>query len=471
MTPRFLALLAALSLVATRTAGAQGITPTTKPLAAAPDEYRRGADTLIESAMKSSVGLERLAYLSDRIGNRLSGSPQLDQAIAWAVSEMKADGLDNVHTEKVMVPHWVRGKESAELVTPIARPLVMLGLGGSIGTPEKGITAEVVTVSDFNELDRRGAAGEVRGKIVCYDVPFTDYGDTVRYRTQGASRAARWGAVASLTRSVGPRSLRTPHTGAMRYDDKQPKIPAAAITIEDAETLHRMQGRGERPVVTLHMEARMLPDAPSANVVADWRGREKPDEIVLVGGHLDSWDVGTGTNDDGGGALAAWEAVRLLKALNVRLRRTVRVVLFTNEENGTRGGVGYFDAHKSELANHVFALESDSGIGPPTGFTLNTGAVEALLPVGDLLQATGATKIEVGGGGADVGPLLAGGVPGGELTNDMTLYWQVHHTPADTFDKVDPKAFRRCVAALAVMIYVAAESPERLRTVTPPAGK
>lgn len=426
------------------------------------DDYRSVTDTLIESAMKSSVAYDRLAYLSDRIGNRLSGSPSLDAAIAWAVAEMKKDGLENVHAEPVKVPHWVRGKESAELVSPTKRSLVMLGLGGSIGTGKRGITAEVVTVTDFAELDKRGAAGEIKGKIVCYDAPFTNYGTTVRYRWQGAIRASQWGAIASLTRAVGTHSLRTPHTGAMGYDPKFPKIPAAAITAEDAETLHRMQERGEHPVVTLKMEAKTLPDAPSANVVADWRGREKPDEIVLVGGHLDSWDVGTGTNDDGGGALAAWEAVRLLKILNLHPRRTVRVVLFTNEENGGRGADGYHDAHKDELGKHVFALESDSGIGQPTGFTLNEKALAVLQPVASLLTETGANKLVVGGGGADVAPLLESGVFGGELSNDMTTYWQVHHTPADTMDKVDAKEFKRCVAALAILIYIAAEMPERI---------
>lgn len=427
------------------------------------DVYRHTTDTLIESAMKSSVAYDRLAYLSDRIGNRISGSAQLDQAIEWAKKEMTADGLENVHTETVMVPRWVRGKESAELVSPTKRSLIMLGLGGSIGTGKRGITAEVVTVSDFAELDKRGAGGEIKGKIVCYNVPFTQYGETVRYRTGGAVRAAKWGAVASLTRSVGTRSLQTPHTGGMRYDDKTPKIPSAAITAEDAEALARMQLRGEHPVVTLKMEAKTLSDVPSANVVAEWRGREKPNEIVVVGGHLDSWDVGTGSNDDGGGCMAVWEAVRLLKMLNVRPRRTVRVVLFTNEENGLRGGTGYAKAHAAEIPDHVFALESDSGVGKPLGFSLDAGTVSILQPLlADLLKETGATDIEIGGGGADISPLLSSGVPGGELTNDMTMYWQIHHTPADTMDKIDPKEFKRCVAALAVLTYIVAERPERL---------
>lgn len=427
------------------------------------DVYRQTTDTLIESAMKSSVAHDRLAYLSDRIGNRISGSAQLEQAIEWAKREMIADGFEKVHTETVMVPRWVRGKESAEMVSPIKRPMSMLGLGGSVGTGKRGISAEVITVSDFAELDKRGATGELKGKIVCYNAPFTQYGETVRYRTSGAVRAAKWGAVASLTRSVGTRSLQTPHTGAMRYDDKTPKIPSAAITAEDAEALARMQQRNEHPVVTLKMEAKTLSDVPSANVVGEWHGREKPEEIVVVGGHLDSWDVGTGTNDDGGGCMAAWEAVRLLKMLGLRPRRTVRVVLFTNEENGLRGGTGYARAHSNEIDNHVFALESDSGVGRPLGFSLDAGTVSVLKPlIADLLKETGATEIETGGGGADISPLLSSGVPGGELTNDMTMYWQIHHTQADTMDKVNPKEFKQCIAALAVLTYVVAEMPERL---------
>lgn len=413
--------------------------------------------------MGSSFAYDRLAYLSDRIGNRLSGSPRLDQAIEWAKKEMIADGLENVHTETVMVPRWVRGKESAEMVAPVKRSMVMLGLGGSVGTGRRGITAEVITVSDFAELDERGAAGEIKNKIVCYNVPFTRYGETVRYRSSGAVRAAKWGAVASLTRSVGTRSLQTPHTGGMRYDAATRKIPAAAVTAEDAEALARMHRRGERPVITLKMEAKTLSDVPSANVVAEWRGREKPEEIVLVGGHLDSWDVGTGSNDDGGGCVASWEAVRLLKSLGLRPRRTVRVVLFTNEENGLRGGSGYARAHAGEIANHVFALESDSGVGEPLGFSLDARSVAALKPLlTELLKETGATDIVTGGGGADISPLLSQGVPGGELTNDMTTYWQIHHTPADTMDKIDPADFKRCIAALAVLTYVAAEKPERI---------
>src|ERR1041384_1276197 len=242
---------------------------------------------------------------------------------------MKRDGLDNVRKEKVMVPHWVRGEESLELLTPVPRKLQMLGLGNSIATPGEGITAEAIVVRNFFELGRLGE--QVRGKIVVYNAPYVDYGTTVSYRLEGASRAARFGAVAALVRSITPVSLQTPHTGAMNYDPNQPKIPVAAVTIEVAELVQRMNDRGERPRLKLKMEAKFLPDAESANVIAEVKGTEKPDEVIVIGGHFDSWDVGQGAHDDGGGCIVAWEAVRLLKELGLRPRRTIRVVLYTNE--------------------------------------------------------------------------------------------------------------------------------------------
>jgi carboxypeptidase Q len=339
----------------------------------------------------------------------------------------------------------------------------MLGLGNSVGTPPEGVTAEVVVVRSFEELDALGE--KVKGKIVLYNVPYTNYGATVRYRGAGASRAARHGAVASLVRSVGPTSLQTPHTGALNYDDAQPKIPSAALTIEGAETLQRMQERGERIVLRLKMAAKFLPDAESANVVADLRGRERPDEVVLVSGHFDSWDVGQGAHDDGGGCMMAWEAVRLLKKLNLRPRRTVRVVLYTNEENGLRGGQGYLDAHRAEVSKHVLAVESDSGTFRPTGFGLGEGAsLQAradLTEIAKLLAAIKADRIGPSGGGADIGPLMREGVPGMGLNVDGP-YFNYHHTPADTVDKIDPQDMALCVAAMAVMAYVVADMPASL---------
>ncbi|HEU4455512.1 MAG TPA: M20/M25/M40 family metallo-hydrolase [Longimicrobium sp.] len=424
--------------------------------------YRQQADSLIRGALADSAAWNRVAELTDRFGARFSGTESLERSIDWIVEQMRRDGLENVHTEPVMVPRWVRGAESAELVSPRRTALHMLGLGGSVGTPEGGVEAEVLVVGSFEELERR--AGEARGKMVLFDVPFTSYRETVRYRGGGASAAAKAGAVAALIRSVGPFGMQTPHTGSLRYDTMAARIPAAALSMEDAMMLRRMQARGERVRVRLSMGARMLPDAPSRNVVAEIRGRERPDEVVVVGGHIDSWDVGTGAMDDAGGSVAAWEAVRLMKRLNLRPRRTVRVVLWTNEENGLRGANAYRDAHRAEIDKHVLAIESDGGVFAPRGFGFGgtEAGYAAVRPIGALLESIGAGAVEQGGGGADIGPLMALGVPGMGLLVDDTRYFWYHHTDADTVDKLDPAEVARCVAAMAVMAFVAAEMPQPL---------
>src|SRR3954470_24450717 len=296
------------------------------------DVYRDPASRLIGEAVSTTFAWARLAVLTDTIGNRLSGTPALDHAIQWAAAEMKKDGLENVHTERVMVPKWVRGSESVEIVEPARHTMAMLGLGDSVGTTGDGIQAEVLVVHTFDELDAKAATA--RGRIVLFNVPFTSYGETVRFRSMGPSRAAHHGAVGMLIRAVGPAGLRTPHTGALQYSSDVRKIPAAAISSEDADRLQRMSDRGNRVVVRLKMEAHFEADAESANVVGEIRGRERPDEVVVVSGHLDSWDVGAGATDDGGGCVVTWEALRIMKKLNLRPRRTVRVVLWTNEENG-----------------------------------------------------------------------------------------------------------------------------------------
>jgi carboxypeptidase Q len=436
------------------------------PKHAVPDwltPYRDATGRLIGEAVGSDAAWQRLAYLGDTFGNRLSGSPNLEAAIRWAVDEMKRDGLENVHTEAVKVPHWVRGRESLEISGPIPQPLVMLGLGNSVGTPAAGIEAELMVVHTFEELD--AAKDRVKGRIVLFNVPFTTYGDTVRFRAAGPSRVASLGGVAMLVRSVGPAGLRTPHTGALAYVDGQPQIPAAAVTTEDAARLQRMVDRGTTVRLKLMMEARMLPDADSANVVGEIRGRELPNEIVVVSGHFDSWDVGTGSTDDGGGAIASWDVLRMMKKLNLRPRRTVRVVLWTNEENGGRGGLGYRDRHLEELPNHVMMMESDGGVFRPTGFGFSgTEAGRARVrDIATLLAGIHAGAIGPSGGGADIGPSVQqGGIPALSLEVDGN-YFLIHHTPADTVDKIDPLEIAQSSAAIAVMTYVIAEMPERLR--------
>jgi carboxypeptidase Q len=425
--------------------------------------YRDATGRLLGEAVSSDAAWQRLAYLGDTYGHRLSGSPNLEAAIGWAVAEMRRDGLENVHTEAVRVPHWVRGRESLEITGAIPQPLVLLGLGNSVGTPAAGIEADLLVVRSFEELD--GARDRVKGKIVLFNVPFTTYGDTVRYRTTGPSRAGAWGAVAMLVRAVGPAGLRTPHTGTLTYADGQPKIPAAAVSHEDAARLQRMVDRGTTVRLRLTMEAHFLPDADSANVVGEIRGRELPNEVVVIGGHFDSWDVGTGSTDDGGGCVATWEALRLMKKLNLRPRRTVRVVLWTNEENGGRGGQGYRDQHLAELPNHVMMMESDGGVFRPTGFGFSgTEAARARVrDIATLLAGLHADAIGPSGGGADIGPSVQqAGIPALSLDADGN-YFLIHHTPADTVDKIDPLDIARSAATVAVMTYVIAEMPERLR--------
>ena len=427
------------------------------------DPYRDTTSRLLGEALASDFAWQRLAELGDTYGHRLSGSRNLEDAIDWAVEQMKKDGLENVRKEPVKVPHWVRGNESLEIVAPRQHSLVMLGLGNSVGTPAAGVEGELLIVRNFDEL---AAAGDrVKGRIVLFNVPFTTYGETVRFRATGPSRAAALGAIAALVRSVGPPGLRTPHTGGTNYDEAQPKIPAAAVTTEDADRLQRMVDRGNTLRLRLKMEAKFLPDADSFNVVGEIRGRELPDEVIVVGGHFDSWDVGTGSTDDGGGCVVTWEALRLMKKLNIRPRRTIRVVLWTNEENGLRGGNGYRDRYKDQLAKHVLMMESDSGVFRPTGFGFSgsDAARARIKDIATLLRGIQADRIGASGGGADIGPSVqAGSIPAMSLEVDGN-YFLLHHTPADTVDKIDPMDMARASGAIAVMTYVIAEMPERLR--------
>ncbi len=429
------------------------------------DTYRPAADKLIDAALADNDGYAKLAYLCDRIGNRLSGSESLDKAIAWGAEQMKRDGLENVVTPRVKVPHWVRGNESASIVEPVKKPLTILGLGGSIATPKAGITAQVVPVANFAELERKGRAA-VAGKIVLYNAPWEGYGRTVAYRHGGASRAAALGAVAVLVRSVTPVSLQSPHTGAMEYEGSSPKIPAAAVTIEDATLIQRLTDSGVNVTVHLMMEAKTLPDADSANVIGEIPGRELPKEIVVIGGHIDSWDVGAGAQDDGSGIITCLQAAALIKKLGLQPRRTLRVVFWTNEENGGAGGKAYREWAGDTVKNHVAAIEMDGGAEKPLGFGISAGnntasALAHIKDIGKLLERIDAGGIEAGGGGADIGPIMHDGVPGLGVRTVGTHYFDWHHTRADTTDKVKLEDFRLNIASMAVMAYILADMPER----------
>jgi hypothetical protein len=431
-------------------------------LFAATSVFAQDADRLVTAALGNTRAYETLSYLTDEIGPRPSGSANAARAVKWTSEQFRAWGID-VRTEKVTVPHWVRGEEHASLVSHNDQKIVLTALGGSVATPAAGITAEVIEVSSFDELKQLGA--KVKGKIVYYNNPmdfelvkarhgFEAYSRAVIYRGTGASRAAEYGAVAALIRSVGSASLRTPHTGAMRYDPKQPKIPAAAMTIEDAELVHRLIARGDRVRMHVTLTPKTLPDVESANVIAEIRGSEHPEEIVLVGGHLDSWDLGTGAIDDGSGVAMVMETLRLIKESGLRPKRTIRAVLFMNEENGLNGGRAYFAGHKNE--KHVAAIETDAGAAAPTGFntTLKGEALEALTARTKVLDRVGAHRFEFAAEtGADTSFLVESGVAGFGLIPDPLHYFDYHHTPADTLDKIDPKELAQDTAAVAALAW------------------
>ncbi len=436
--------------------------------------YQAAADKIIESARKENDAFLKLQELCDDIGNRLSGSKSLEQAIEWAQQSMKDDGQENVRSEKVTIRKWVRGNESCDLVEPRHYKFDMLGLGGSIGTPSGGISAEVIVVDDKDELDAL-ADDQIAGKIVVFNkaMPMysvadgSGYGQTVAYRSNGAKWASERGGVAALVRSVTAYSLVSPHTGAMRYDAEVKKVPTAAISIEAALMLKRFQNRGIKCVVKLQMDAKDEGEAPSANVVAEIVGTEKPEEIVLIGGHIDSWDVGQGAQDDGAGCVAAMEALNIIRKAGLKPKRTIRVVLWTNEENGLAGARSYLARHQNET--HVAGIESDSGGFKPQGLSIDLQdedkeqvALTQLAEILKLLKPLGATRANTGYSGADVGQLKQLGTACMGLEVDGRLYFNTHHTWADTVDKVNPKELTDCAITLAVTAFVFADMPNRL---------
>lgn len=436
--------------------------------------YHDDAQSIVSATLAGNDAYRKMEELCDDIGHRLSGSKRLERAVQWAADRMRSDGQENVRLEPVEVPHWVRGKESLTMTSPQQYPMSMLGLGMSVGTPPEGITAPVVCVVHKDELDRVGF--KAKGKIVLFNYPMppytkehgTHYGDTVQYRSNGARWASKKGAIACLVRSVTATSLRTPHTGAMRYGDAKVRIPAAAITIEDAEMICRLHARGVEPVVTLKMEAKNLGTVTSHNVIGELVGREKPEEVVVIGGHIDSWDVGHGAHDDGAGCVMAMEAINVLRKLNMVPRRTIRVVLWTNEENGLAGGKEYARRYADDMKNHIVAIESDAGAFKPTGYGAScddkrreNGVIAHMQEILSLLSHIGPMEIERGGGGADISPMKEYGVPMMGHSVDMSTYFNYHHTPADTLDKVDPTLLSENVAVMATVAYIIADMPQR----------
>lgn len=431
-----------------------------------------------QAALTSDYALRQVAYLSNNIGPRLSGSPQAEAAVQYVAAEMRRLGCQ-VTLEKVMVPHWVRGEEQAALVSwpgqvrGTTQKIVLTALGGSVATPPAGTTAEVLVVNSFEELDALGRQ-RVAGKIVLFNVKFDDrmakqgygeeaYGQAVAYRGRGPSAAARLGAVASLIRSVGGAQYRLPHTGSTRYAADAPQIPAAAVTGEDADLIAGLAKQG--PVsMRLLLTPRTLPDAVSYNVIADYRGSERPDEIVIVSGHLDSWDLGTGAIDDASGVAVAMQTIQLLRQLRLRPRRTIRMVAWMNEENGLAGGRAYVKDYEAQLPNHVAAIEMDRGAGHPLGYAAkaSAAALEMLAPVSTVLAASGAglSRREEEAPEADITPLSLAGVPAFGLWQDTRTYFDYHHTSADTFDKIVPEELAENAAVMAVLAYALADMPQ-----------
>lgn len=393
----------------------------------------------------------------DTFGSRFTGTQTLEDSIDYVLNKSISYELENVHGEVVKIPHWVRGFESATLLKPWKKSMAILGLGYSVGTPKEGITAPVIVVDSFDELTSRSR--EVQGKIVVYNQKFISYGETVIYRSKGATEAAKFGARAVLIRSITPESLYTPHTGMQDYDNDAEKIPAACITAEDASLLKRISDKGKEIVVHLKMEAQNLPEKESRNVVAELTGTEKPEGVVVVSGHIDSWDVGEGAMDDGGGAFISWNALRLLKELDFRARRTVRMIMWTSEEMGLIGAQQYVKAHKAEEKNLQFVMESDLGTFVPLGLeytgTFHVGCI--LEEVLKLLSPLGDMNLRTPSNGPDIGYWTAAGVPSGSLWNKNDKYFYYHHTNADTMLVEDPDALDMGTALFAAVSYVLAD--------------
>jgi hypothetical protein len=434
-------------------------------------------EKLRDAAMKSDYAYDALRHLTDNIGPRLSGSPQAQQAVEWVAAEMRKLGAE-VTLEKASVPHWVRGEETGELTawpgqTPgTKQKIVLTALGGSVATPAEGITAPVLAVDDWKQLHALPAE-TVKGKILLFNHPFDKelaatghgleaYGGSVVYRGAGPIAAAAAGAAAVLVRSVGGADFRLPHTGETQYAPGVTKIPAAAVTAEDAELLKALAGEGP---VTMHLvlTPKTLEDAQSYNAIADWKGTEHPEQVVIVSGHLDSWDLGTGAIDDGAGVVVSMQVIQLMKELGIRPRRTIRMIAWMSEEEGSEGAAAYVAEHAAEVGNHVAAIESDLGADHPTGIYY-AGKPELgrwLRPVAQVLDANGAGFLESAQEtGEDIAGLTDKGVPSFAPIQDSRFYFNYHHTAADTFDKIDKKHLNENAAIMAVLAYALADSPE-----------
>lgn len=448
--------------------GAQTATPTPQLYT---DKTLVDLRSIMKAALASDYAYRQTAYLSNNIGPRLSGSPQAERAVEYVAQEMRRLGLE-VRLQRLSVPHWVRGEERGELVefpgmaAGTTQKVVLTALGGSVATPAAGLTAEVVVVRNYEELNSLGRE-KVAGKIVLFNNKFDTamaasgfginaYGQAVQYRGGGAIAAARLGAVGVLVRSPGGSQNRLVHTGSTRYDPNVTAIPAASVSFEDAEMIAYLTGMG-KVRIKLVLTPQTFPNATSYNVIADLKGSERPDEVVIVSGHLDSWDLGTGALDDACGVAVSMQVPYLLKQLGLKPKRTIRMIAYMNEENGLVGGTTYAREEEPNIAKHFAAIEGDLGAAHPVGI-LFTGKPEALpffAPIAAVLrdQGAGISLLQPGGVGADIGPLTQRGVPSFAPYYDTRTYFNYHHTEADTFDKIEPKSLAEAGSVMAVLAY------------------
>ncbi|KAJ8932974.1 hypothetical protein NQ314_014305 [Rhamnusium bicolor] len=432
--------------------------------------YQTVVDKIIDATTNGQfkgATFKELATFVDKFGARLSGTRSLEDSIDYLLDLMKSYGVQNVHGEDVQVPLWVRGNESAKMLLPRETNLAVLALGGSVGTPDEGIEADVVVVRSLEDL-HQNYSNAVAGKIVVFNYEYIRYGVSVSYRRQGPIEAAKHGAVAALIRSVTDFSMNLVHTGQTSYEEGVTKIPAVAITVEDANMFQRYQERGQTVRVKLNIQTESFPEVKSRNTVGEVVGSENPEKVVLVSGHLDSWDVGVGAMDDGGGAFISWYSLVVLKSLGIVPKRTVRAVLWTAEENGMAGVIGYDAAHKDELKDFIFVMESDEGTFTPLGLEFIAGKKRDLHSHRDIedddsisnwllapINATQAVRSS-GGVGSDI-TIWKDVIPTGSLLNDNGKYFWYHHTKADTMDVLDPDTLDKATALWASVAYVVAD--------------
>ena len=429
--------------------------------------YGETASKIADRGLTELRAFTMLTELTGTIGSRISGSPQAAKAVEWGKKTMLQCGFDSVYLQPVMVPRWVRGSVEHAWILDGKKeiPLTICALGGSIATPKKGITAEVIEVHSLEEAKNLGE--KAKGKIVFYNRPMDPtkvqtmeaYGGAVDQRGGGAIEAARVGGVAALVRSMSLAIDDVPHTGAMHYNDSIPKIPSAAVSTVGANFLSEMLKAGKNVRVKIALSCETLPDVESANVIGEVRGSEKPGEVIVIGGHLDSWDKGQGAHDDGAGAVQSMEALRLLKELGLRPKRTIRCVLFMNEENGLRGGKAYAAAKRPAGEKDIAAIETDAGGFAPLGFGVSTDSArfEKIKKFSVALEEIGADRIQKGGGGADISPLAEAGVPMIGLMPENQRYFDYHHSDKDTIDKVNPRELELGAVAIAIFAYEIAQ--------------